>query len=123
MRYYYVDLFGSCVTAEITDTQKLEGLIRHLGPQYGVIETETALVAKPLPEPGGPEPRGVLVGYPIYGSLDNAGVAYTPLVVADVFTDYDFTPTEVHHDASRFALTTDVDGYVRAVNPVWNPPA
>jgi len=123
MRYYYVDLFKSCVIAEIADTEKLQGLIRHLGPQYGVIETEAALAAKALPEPGGPEPRGVLVGYPIYGSLECAGVTYTPLVVAGIFTDYDFTPAEIRRDAARFEVVTDADGYVRTVNPVWNQPA
>ena len=117
MPYYYTDLFKGCVIAELTDAEQAQNLIQRLGPVYGVIETGTTLAAKPLPAPSGPEPRGVVSGYPIYGSLDHAGITYTPLVVADVFTDHDLTPEQVHHDSSRFTLTTDGDGFVRGATP------
>ena len=122
MAFYYLDLLEKCVIAEITDAEQAQGLIAGVGPRYGVVETTTALVAKPVTTPTAPAPAGGADAGPDYGPLDAQGIAYTPLVVADVFADYDLTPAEVHCDPARYELVTDASGFVRDVTRLSNVP-
>lgn len=122
MAYYYLDLLQACVIAELTDATQAQDLIANLGPRYGVLETATVLTAKPLSSPTGVVPVATIDGSVDYSPLDVLELTYTPLVVADVFTDYDLTPAEVHHDASRYELVTDAGGFVRDVTWLSNVP-
>jgi hypothetical protein len=119
---YYVDLLQKCVIAELTDPAQVQDLISNLGPRYGVIETATVLAAKAPTTPTSPAPAGGVAGGADYGPLVVEGIAHTPLVVADVFTDYDLTPGEVHCDPARYELVTDASGFVRDVTRLSNVP-
>lgn len=122
MGFYYLDLLQKCVIAELTDPAQAQDLISNVGPRYGVIETATVLAAKAVTTPTAPEPSGGMGTGPDYGPLDVQGIAHTPLVVADVFTDYDITPAEVHCDPARYELVTDASGFVRDVTRLSNVP-
>ena len=113
--FYFLDILGKCVIAELTDPAQAQELILGIGPRYGVIETNTVLNAKGIVIPSDTAPAGGMDTGHDYGVLEAMGVAYTPLVVADIFTDYDITPAEVHCDASRYELVTDASGFVRDV--------
>jgi hypothetical protein len=119
---YYVDLLQKCVIAELTDPAQAQDLIASVGPRYGVIETATVLAAKAPTTPTSPAPAGGVAGGADYGPLVVQGIAHTPLVVADVFTDYDLTPGEVHCDPARYELVTDASGFVRDVMRLSNVP-
>jgi hypothetical protein len=73
------------------------------------------LAAKAPTTPAGPTPAGGLEAGPDFGPLVVQGISHTPLVVADVFTDYDITSAEVHCDPARYELVTDSSGFVRDV--------
>lgn len=122
MPNYYVDLLQKCVIAELTDPEQAQDLIANVGPRYGVIETAAVLAAKAVTSPTAPDPAGAAGGGPDYGPLEVQGIAHTPLVVADVFTDYDITPAEVHCDPARYELVTDASGFVRDVTRLSNVP-
>ena len=113
--FYFLDILGKCVIAELTNPAQAQELILGIGPRYGVIETATVLTPKAVIIPTEPSPAGGSDRGPDYGVLDAMGIAYAPFVVADVFTDYDITPAEVHLDASRYELITDASGFVRDV--------
>lgn len=122
MAFYYLDLLGKCVIADLTDPAQAQDLISNVGPRYGVIETATVLAAKAVTTPTTPDPAGSVDAVPDYGPLDAQAIAYTPLVVADVFTDYNITPAEVHCDATRYEFVTDASGFVRDVTRLSNVP-
>lgn len=119
---YYLDLLQKCVVAALTDPAQAQDLIANVGPRYGVIETATVLAAKAVTTPTTPTPAGGMEAGPDYGPLVAQGIDYTPLVVADVFTDYDITPAEVHCDPARYELVTDASGFVRDVTRLSNVP-
>jgi hypothetical protein len=120
--FYFLDILGKCVIAELADLAQAQELISGIGPRYGVIETNTVLNAKAIVILADTAPAGGMDVGPDYGPLQALGVAYTPLVVADVFTDYDITPAEVHLDTARYGLVTDASGFVRDVNRISNTP-
>lgn len=122
MPNYYVDLLQKCVIAELTDPAQAQDLIANVGPRYGVIETATVLAAKAVTTPTAPAPAGGVAGGADYGPLVAQGIAHTPLVVADVLTDYDLTLAEVHCDPARYELVTDASGFVRDVTRLSNVP-
>ncbi len=122
MGFFYFDLWQKCVIAELTDPAEAQDLIANVGPRYGVIETATALVAKAVTIVTTPTPAGGMGAGPDFGPLDARGLAYTPLLVADVLTDYDITPEEIHCDPNRYELVTDVSGFVRDVTRLSNVP-
>ena len=122
MAFYYFDLLEKCVIAELTDAAQAQDLIANVGPRYGVIETATVLTAKAVTHPTMPGPAGGVDATPDYGPLDAPGIDYTPLVVADVFTDYSITPAEVHYSPTRYELVTDASGFVRDVTRLSNVP-
>lgn len=122
MPYYFLDLYGPHVTAELTDASQAQDLIANVGPRYAVLETQTVLTAKAIAVPSGPAPVAVIDPIPQYMPLDVLEVAYTPFVVADVFTDYDVPPAEVHHDTSLYELVTDAGGFVRSVSEIITTP-
>ena len=122
MAFYHLDLLQKCVVAELTDPAQAQDLIANVGPRYGVIETATVLAAKAVTTPTAPAPAGGMEAGPDYGPLVAQGIDYTPLVVADVFTDYDITPAEVHCDPARYELVTDAGGFVRDVTRLSNVP-
>jgi len=107
MGFFYFELWQKCVIAE---------------PRYGVIETATVLVTKAVTIVTTPTPAGGMGAGPDFGPLDARGLAYTPLLVADVLTDYDITPAEIHCDPNRYELVTDVSGFVRDVTRLSNVP-
>lgn len=108
--------------AELTDPAQAQDLIANVGPRYGVIETATVLAAKAVTTPTGPAPAGGMEAGADYGPLLAQGIAHAPLVVADVFTDYDLTPGETHCDPARYELMTDASGFVRDVTRLSNVP-
>lgn len=122
MAYFFLDILEKQVIAELTDPAQAQDMILSPGPRYGVIETAAVLVAKAAVTPTTPSPAGGVDSGPDYGLLNAMGVAYTPLVVADVFTDYDITAAEVHCDSLRYEFVTDVSGFVRDVTRLTNTP-
>jgi len=122
MAFYHLDLLQKCVVAELTDPAQAQDLIANVGPRYGVIETATVLAAKAVTTPTSPAPAGGMEAGADYGPLIAQGIDYTPLVVADVLTDYDITPAEIHCDPARYELVTDASGFVRDVTRLSNVP-
>ena len=122
MNYYHVDLLMKCVIAQLTDDGEAQELIVSLGSRYGVIETDQALVEKPMSIPSGPDPSGSMSTAVDYGPLDVQGLAYTPFLVADVFDDYDIPEAEVHCNANRYDLVIDESGFVRDVTRILSGP-